>query len=59
MARQPVVDALQSIALSDHYESWLMARERQLDDQAVCRRDVQPDPSFVDLTDYLPFLAAD
>ena len=36
-----------------------MARERQLDDQAVCRRDVQPDPGFVDLTDYLPFLAAD
>ena len=59
VARQPVVDALQGIARSDRYESWLMARERQLDDQAVCRRDVQPDPSFVDLTDYLPFLAAD
>lgn len=59
LARQPVVDALQSIARSDRYESWLMARERQLDDQAVCRRDVQPDPGFVDLTDYLPFLAAD
>jgi hypothetical protein len=59
VARQPIVDALQSIARSDRYESWLMARERQLDDQAVCRRDVQPDPGFVDLTDYLPFLAAD
>jgi len=59
LARQPVVDGLRSIAKSDHYESWLMARERQLDDQAVCRRDVQPDPGFVDLTDYLPFLAAD
>ncbi|HSC49906.1 MAG TPA: hypothetical protein VLD16_06545 [Gaiellaceae bacterium] len=59
VARQPVVDALQTIARSDRYESWLMARERQLDDQAVCRRDVQPDPFFVDLTDYLPFLAAD
>ncbi len=58
-ARQPIVDALQSIARSDRYESWLMARERQLDDQAVCRRDVQPDPGIVDLTDYLPFLAAD
>jgi hypothetical protein len=59
VARQPIVDALQAIARSDRYESWLMARERQLDDQAVCRRDVQPDPGFVDLTDYLPFLAAD
>jgi hypothetical protein len=59
VARQPIVDALHSIARSDRYESWLMARERQLDDQAVCRRDVQPDPGFVDLTDYLPFLAAD
>ncbi|HET7760452.1 MAG TPA: hypothetical protein VFK62_11050 [Gaiellaceae bacterium] len=59
VVRQPIVDALQAIARSDRYESWLMARERQLDDQAVCRRDVQPDPGFVDLTDYLPFLAAD
>jgi len=58
VARQPVVDALHELDRSDRYESWLMARERQLDDQAVCRRDVQPDPSFVDLTDYLPFLAA-
>jgi hypothetical protein len=59
VARQPIVDALQAISRSDRYESWLLARERQLDDQAVCRRDVQPDPGFVDLTDYLPFLAAE
>jgi hypothetical protein len=59
VARQPIVDALQAITRSDRYESWLMARERQLDEQAVCRRDVQPDPGFIDLTDYLPFLAAD
>lgn len=59
VARQPIVNALQEIARSDSYESWLMSRERQLDEQAVCRRDVQPEPGVVDLTDYLPFLAAD
>ena len=59
LARQPIVDALQEIARSDRYESWLIAKERQLTAQAVCRRDVQPEPGVVDLTDYLPFLAAD
>ena len=37
----------------------VLARERALDEQALCRRDVQPQPGVVDLTDYLPFLAAD
>jgi hypothetical protein len=59
LARQPIVNALQEIDRSDRYESWLVARERQLGAQAVCRRDVQPEPGVVDLTDYLPFLAAD
>ena len=59
VARQPIVDALKELERSDRYESWLLAKERQLDSQAVCRRDVQPEPGAVDLTDYLPFLAAE
>jgi hypothetical protein len=59
LARPAIVTALQNIARSDRYESWLLARESVLGQQAVCRRDVQPEPAAVDLTDYLPFLAAD
>jgi hypothetical protein len=59
VARLAVVTALQELARSDRYESWLLAREKLLDDQAVCRRDAQPEVGVVELTDYLPFLAAD
>jgi hypothetical protein len=59
IATPAVVAALQGIARSDRYESWLLAREKVLDDQAVCRRDAQPEVGVVELTDYLPFLAAD
>jgi hypothetical protein len=59
MARPAVVNALQELALADRYDSWLLARERLLDDQALCKRDVQPEPGIVPLTDYLPFLAAE
>ena len=59
LARPAIVTALQNIARSGRYESWLLARESVFGQQAVCRRDVQPEPAAVDLTDYLPFLAAD
>ena len=59
MARPAVVSALQELARADSFESWLLRRERALDEQAVCRRDVQPQAGVVDLTDYLPFLAAE
>jgi hypothetical protein len=59
LARPAIVTALENIARSDRYESWLLARESVLGQQAVCRRDVPPEPAAVDLTDYLPFLAAD
>lgn len=59
LARPVIVNALQALARSDRYQSWLLAREAVLGEQAVCRRDVQPEPAAVDLTDYLPFLAAD
>jgi hypothetical protein len=59
VARPAIVNALKELARSDRYEAWLLARERVLDEQAVCRRDAQPDVGVVELTDYLPFLAAD
>jgi hypothetical protein len=59
VARSAIVNALKELARSDRYEAWLLARERVLDEQAVCRRDAQPEVGVVELTDYLPFLAAD
>jgi hypothetical protein len=59
VARPAIVNALRGLERSDRYEAWLLVKQRQLDEQAVCRRDVQPEPGVVDLTDYLPFLAAD
>jgi hypothetical protein len=59
VARPGIVNALKELARSDRYEAWLLARERALDEQAVCRRDAQPQVGVVGLTDYLPFLAAD
>ena len=59
VARPTIVSALKELARSDRYEAWLLARERVLDEQAVCRRDAQPEVGVVGLTDYLPFLAAD
>jgi hypothetical protein len=59
LARPALVNALQALARADRYDSWLLARERTLVDQALCRRDRQPQLGVVPLTDYLPFLAAD
>ena len=59
LARPAVVTALQELARAERYESWLLVRERALDEQALCRRDVQPQAGVIDLTDYLPFLAAE
>jgi hypothetical protein len=59
LARLAVSNALRQLAQDDRYDRWLLARERALVDQALCRRDVQPRAELVPLTDYLPFLAGD
>jgi hypothetical protein len=59
LARPAVSNALRQLAQGDRYDRWLLARERALVDQALCRRDVQPRAELVPLTDYLPFLAGD
>jgi len=59
VARPAVTAALKALARDQRYESWLLGREQAYVDFALCRRDVQPTPGVVPLTDYLPFLAAD
>ena len=59
LARPAVVGALKALARDRAYEGWLLARERGYNVITICRRDQQPTPSVVPLTDYLPFLAAD
>jgi hypothetical protein len=58
-ARPAVSNALMQLAQDERYENWLLGRERALVEQALCRRDVQPRPELVPLTDYLPFLAGE
>ena len=59
LARPAVVGALKALARDRSYEGWLLARERSYNAIAICRRDRQPTPGVVPLTDYLPFLAAE
>jgi len=59
LARPAVANALKELARADRYDAWLRGRERRLVDQAVCRKDAQPQLGLVPLTDYLPFLAAE
>jgi hypothetical protein len=58
-ARATVVSALKNLARDRRYEAWLLARQRSMVDQALCRRDQLPTPGIVPLTDFLPFLAVD
>jgi len=57
VARPAVVAALKNLARDRRYESWLLARQNVMVDQALCRKDEQPTPGIVPLTDFLPFLA--
>src|SRR5437764_1289699 len=59
LARPAVVNALHALARDHRYESWLLAQERGFERVTLCRKDDQPTPGVVPLTDYLPFLAAD
>jgi hypothetical protein len=59
VARPAVVAALKALARDQRYESWLLAKERGYAEIAICRKDEQPTPGVVPLTDYLPFLALD
>jgi hypothetical protein len=49
--------ALMAQAQEDHFQEWLLAAQRNALSEATCWRDQMPEPSEVDLTNYLPFLA--
>jgi hypothetical protein len=49
--------ALMAQAREDHFQEWLLAAQRNALSEAICWRDQMPEPSEVDLTNYLPFLA--
>jgi hypothetical protein len=59
LARPAITNALVELAKNDSFERWLLGRQRAFVEQALCRKDVQPEAGVVPLTDYLPFLAAD
>jgi hypothetical protein len=59
LARPAIRNALVELAKNDTFERWLLSRQRAFVEQALCRKDVQPEAGIVPLTDYLPFLAAD
>ena len=58
-ARPAIATALRDFARSDAVVRWSAARQRELLDQAVCRRDDLPIASSIDLLSYLPFLGLD
>ena len=51
--------ALNALARDHRYEAWLLQQEHGFERVTLCRKDDQPTPGVVPLTDYLPFLAAD
>jgi hypothetical protein len=59
VARPAVIASLKGLARDRRYEAWLLARQRTMVDQALCRKDELPTPGIVPLTDFLPFLAVD
>jgi hypothetical protein len=57
LVRPALVSALKALDREERYDSWLLARQKGLVEQATCRDDVLPTPGVVPLTDYLPFLS--
>jgi hypothetical protein len=56
LARPAIVAALTKLAKDDAYQSWLLAKERNLVAVTTCAGDDDPAPLPVDLESYLPFL---
>ena len=55
--RTAIRSALVAQAREDRFQTWLMSAQRSALSEAICWRDQMPEPSEVDLTNYLPFLA--
>jgi hypothetical protein len=55
-ASPAVAAALRSFARGDAFERWSVGKQRFVLDDALCQGDDLPQPSAVDLTQFLPFL---
>ncbi len=56
LARPAIVAALTKLAKDDAYQSWLLAKERNIVAVTTCAADDVPAPLPLDLEAYLPFL---
>ena len=48
--------ALRAFARGDKFEQWTVGKQRYVSNTALCKSDDLPQPSAVDLTQFLPFL---
>ncbi|HKI92586.1 MAG TPA: hypothetical protein VJ986_09815, partial [Gaiellaceae bacterium] len=55
-ARPSIVAALRSFARGQAFERWTILRQHTALDTTTCVRDDLPQPSAIDLVQYLPFL---
>jgi hypothetical protein len=55
-ARPAIVAALKGFERTQAFGHWTIARQRAALATAICRRDELPQPTALDLTQYLPFL---
>jgi hypothetical protein len=55
-ASPAIAAALRSFARGDAFERWTVGKQRYVLNDALCKGDDLPQPSAVDLTQFLPFL---
>lgn len=54
--RATIAAALREFARGDAFEQWTVGKQRYVSNTALCKGDDLPQPSAVDLTQFLPFL---
>jgi hypothetical protein len=54
--RPAIVTALRGFERAQSFERWTIAQQNQALNRTICLRDQLPQPSAIDLTQYLPFL---
>jgi hypothetical protein len=55
-AAPAIASALRSFARGEAFEQWTVAKQRFVENNALCKGDDLPQPAAVDLTQFLPFL---
>jgi hypothetical protein len=54
--RRAIVTALRGFERAQSFERWTIAQQNRALSRTICLRDQLPQPSAIDLTQYLPFL---